>query len=296
MAHTSVASLVSGAGTASEQTPRVAGRLEGKHILVPLLTADDAVVTDQIRVAAALARTSRASLHVITPYRGLDRMAPEDGGMLTDEDERALAEWATEQVLSSGAGGRFGHARELVSGIRECVRANEVDALVVPSGSVAGRFRRGITERLAVHADCDVITVNGSHGFEEMPSMLLAVADGPHSALATDVARRIAVDCDAWIDILHVVSERASDRQRERASACVEAAAERVGRPDSTTTWVLEAEDVAGAIVEQSAYYGLTVIGAPAKGRLRRLVFGSTNRAIRSDARSVVLSACQRSP
>jgi len=290
MALTSVASFVSGTETVSEQTFRVAP-LEGDHILVPLLAADATVVTDQIRVAASLARTSRASLHVVTPHRGPDRTAPEEGEELTGADEGALAGWATKQMLASTPGGEFGHTRELVSGIRNCVETNDVDAMVVPSGSVAGRFRRGVIERLAIRADCDVITVNGSHGYEEMPSMLLAVADGPHSGLATEIARRIAADCDAWIDILHVVSEYASDRRRERASACVEAAARHVDRPESTTTWILEAEDTAKAIAEQSAYYGLTVIGAPTKGRLRQLVFGSTNKDIRSGARSVVLSA-----
>lgn len=75
------------------------------------------------------------------------------------------------------------------------------------------------------------------------------------------------------------------------ARGYLETAQQRIARPEKTTTRLLEADDVADAIVEQSAYYELTVIGAPTTGRLRRLIFGSTNRSIRGSARSVVLSA-----
>ncbi len=280
--------LVSGADTVSGEG-QIAGRLGGDQVLVPLLAPDMPAVTDQLRVAASLARTAGVSLHVFSPYTGTHRTVP-GPEELTPEDERALVEWATDHVSPRPAEGPLGYARELVSGVLECVRAADVDSLVVPSGSVAGRFRRGLTDQLAVRADCDIITVNGRQGYEEVPSILLAVADGPHSTLATDVATRVAADCGAWIDILHVVGENATDRRRQHAEDRVEEAARRIDRPESTTTWVLEAEDVAEAIVEQSAYYGLTVVGAPTSGRLRQFVFGSTSRAVRDDARSVVLS------
>jgi len=265
-------------------------RLGGDGVLVPLLSAERAVLTDQLRVAAALARTAEVGLYVFSPYTGTHRSVPATSD-LTGDDERALLEWASEHVPPGTDEWTFGHTRELVGGILECVGGADVDSLVVPSGSDTGRFRRGLVERLAVRADCDVLTVNGRRGYEAAPSILLAVADGPHSGLATDVAARVAADCDAWVDVLHVVPEDAPARTRERAQALVDAAVERIGRPDSTTPWLLEADDVAGAIAEQSAYYAVTVVGAPTAGRLRQFVFGSTNRAIRSDARSVVLSA-----
>ncbi len=288
-----VSALVSEVGDVPEGRPRIDGRLEDEHILVPLLATDVPVVTDQLRVAASLARTSGTSLHVLSPRTGTDQTVSKVVSDLTAGAERELVEWATDQVTAAGRG--LGYTHELVSGVLESVRANDVETLVVPSDSVAGRFRRGLTDRIALHTDCDVITVNGRQGYEQVPSILLAVADGAHSTLATDVAERVATDCDAWVDILHVVEEDAPESRRDRADACVEAAARRIGRPDLTTTWVLEADDIADAIIEQSAYYGLTVIGAPTKGRLRQFVFGSTNRTIRSGADSVVLSARQRS-
>jgi len=285
-----VPSLVTGVDGTTAGPPTARRRASDDGVLVPLLSADRAVLTDQLRVAASLARTADVGLYVFSPYTGTHRSVPATSD-LTGDDERTLLEWASEHVSPGTDEWTFGHTRELVGGILDCVRGADVDSLVVPSGSDAGRFRRGLVDRLAVRADCDVLTVNGRRGYEAAPSILLAVADGPHSGLATDVAARIAADCDAWIDILHVVAEDAPARTRERAQARVEAAVERVGRPDSTTPWVLEADDIADTIAEQSAYYAVTVVGAPTAGRLRQFVFGSTNRAIRSDAQSVVLSA-----
>lgn len=52
---------------------------------------------------------------------------------------------------------------------------------------------------------------------------------------------------------------------------------------------MLEADDVANVIIDQSEYYPLTVLGAPTKGRLRQFVFGSTAQDIRAGAQSAVL-------
>lgn len=285
------AALLAGTHPPRSGSPRIAGGFDGGEILVPLLAPDTAAVTDQLRVAGSFARTAEASLHVIDPVTATGRESTELRHEFPRDDEQELLDWAKAHLPQSGTDGGLGYTRNLVRGISRTVEANDVDTLVVPSGSQTGVLRREVTERLALRADCDVITVNGRPGYDHVPSILLPVAGGPHSGLATDVAQRIAADFDAWVDVLHVVEEDAPDRVRERARAYVNAAAERVARPESVSTWVLEANDVAEAIVEQSTYYGLTVIGAPTKGRLRRFITGSTNRTIRNNARSVVLSA-----
>lgn len=293
MGFASAASVLTEVSGQRADAPHLTGRYVGDRILVPLLTPDVPALTDQLRVAAALSRASDATLHIVNPVTMPDQTPTEYGPELTDDEERRLLEWAIENASASASQAEVGflYTRRLVNGILATINRNEIDSLVVPSESTTGVLRHGLTERLALRADCDVITVNGQAGYEQAPSVLLAVADGPHSGLATDIANRIAVDCNAWIDVLHVVDEDATDRRRQRAEAIVEAAYRRIDRPDSTTRWVLEAPDVAEAIIEQSAYYSLTVVGAPCKGRLRQFIGGSTNQTIRKDAQSVVLSA-----
>lgn len=293
MSFASATTLLTEVSDTPEDAPSISGHFDGDQILVPLVTPTVPAVTDQLRVAASLARTTDATLHVVNPITMPEQTPKECGPELTADDERELLDWAVRNVSQSASevDSRFLYTHRLVNGILSSVRKNDIDTLVVPSESSTGILRQGLTERLALRAECDVITVNGQYGYEQVPSILLAVAGGPHSGLATDIAQRIAVDCGAWIDILHIIDEDAPDHQRRQAETYVKAAYQRIARPESTSTWILEATDVAEAIIEQSAYYGLTVIGAPTKGRLRRLISGSTNQAIRDDARSVILSA-----
>lgn len=279
-------------GAPSQGTPQITGHLDGNHILVPLLAPEVPAVTDQLRVAASLARTTDASLHLLTPIT-LPDQTPQGLRHEVGDDDQAFLEWALDQVATSATdlGGVFLYTRNVVQGVLRTVRTNDIDTLVIPGTAGGGVLRRDVAGQLALHADCDVVTVNGRRGYESVPSILLPVAGGPHTGLATDVAQRIAADCEAWIDVLHVVDEDASARQRRRGEEYLEAAYQRIARPETTTTRLLEAGDVAAAIAEQSKCYELTVIGAPTKGRLQQFVFGSTSRSIRADARSVVLSA-----
>lgn len=292
MSFAPAATLLTEVSDLPEVSTRLTGRVEGAQLLVPLVTSEAAVVTDQLRVAASLTRTAGGTLHVVDPIGVGDQTLTVYQDELTSGDEQELLEWALESVSSSESHGgtRFRQVRRLVNSLLHTIETHDIDTIVVPSDAKMGRLQRGVTGRLARRAECNVVTVNGQGGYEQVPSILLPIAGGPHSGLATDIAHRIAADWDAWIDVLHVVESNTPADQRGDPEEYVDDAYERLDRPEYTTRWVLEASDVAEAIIEQSAYYGLTVIGAPTKGRLRRFITGSTNRTIRDNARSVVLS------
>lgn len=291
MSFAPVPSITLGESDAPSGGSSAVSGLDGERILVPLTASEAPVVVDQVRVAAALARPTDASLRVVDPFASGRKPAatyrhdPGDG-------EEALLDWTLDRTTAAGSrsvGGMLS-TRRLVAGVLDAVETTDVETLVVAGDATARVLGRDPAEYLATRADCEVVRVNGRSGYEPVPSILLAVAGGPHSGTAADVARRMAIDCDAWVDVLHVVPGDADPDRRETAETWVEAAHDRVARPDSTATWILEADDAAEAIAEQSAYYDLTVIGAPTTGRLRRFVSGSTSRSIRDAASSVVLS------
>jgi nucleotide-binding universal stress UspA family protein len=273
--------------------PLVDGQFDGDHILVPLLTRAVPALTDQLKVATTLARATGGSVTTITPRSASERTPKAYHADVADGDDATLLEWAFEHTGEAlpQVDGEFVDTRHVVRGILRAVRRRDVDTLVVPGCSSSNRIRGGVTEQLAALADADVVAVNGRAGFRASASILLPVAGGPHSGLAADVAATIAADCGAWIDVLRVVDEDATARQRDRADDLVDEIAGRIARPETTTTWVLEARNATEEIVDQSRYYDLTVLGAPTKGPLRRLIFGSRNAAIRANADSVVLSA-----
>jgi nucleotide-binding universal stress UspA family protein len=294
----SLGGLLTQTNEISDGVPPVVGRFDGDHILVPLLTREIPPVLDQLKIATTLARTRNASLTIINPVPVPERTPNVYGREVTDSNDRALLEWAFEQTDDAlpHVKGDFLYTRDVVKGVLHAVRARAVDTLVIPSGTRMGHLRKEATERIAAHADADVVVVSGKAGFETPPSILLPVAGGPHSGLAADVATTIATDCNAWIDILHVIDEDAPTQKREQAEALVDDVYHRIARPESTTTWVHEATDTAEVLVEQSRYYRLAIIGAPTKGRLRQFIFGSTNTSVRQNAASVVLSVCNNSP
>lgn len=276
-----------------EEVPRIAGTLEGKQILAPLLTPEEPVISDQIKVAATLAEAADASLYITSPITVPEQTPREIRPEGTDNEATELLNWAlTEASKSAGdVNGSVLYSRRLTSSVLQTIAANDIDTVVLPGTSPDGFFSSSTTERIATHADCNVVVANGRPGFESIPSILLPIAGGPHSGLAADIAQGIATSCNAWIDILHVVEDDGSDMKRESAEEYVEAAYHRIARPETTTTWILETDDPTDAIIEQSQYYPLTIIGAPTKGRLRHHIYGSTNKSVRSQAQSVVLSA-----
>lgn len=138
--------------------------------------------------------------------------------------------------------------------------------------------------------ESDVVLATGAEHLEDVTTILVPIAGGPHSGMAVDVARALAAENDAWIELFHVIEPEATDEERELGEQYVEAAMDRLGDFENVDTWIYEAPDIAEAIIEQTQYYSLTIIGAPQKGRLKRFIFGSKTETIRDRADSTVIT------
>ncbi|WP_200530670.1 universal stress protein [Halorubrum sp. LN27] len=153
---------------------------------------------------------------------------------------------------------------------------------------------------------------------DRVSSILVAVGPGPHSGATVDVARGIADATDAWLELFHVVPSDAaladgqartegtdgsdetdategdadgsepgagdSDDYAATGERLLDAARDRLGGFDRVDRWLVEDRSAAGAIVEQSPYYDLVVVGAPTTGTVGRFVFGSTTDTVVDDA------------
>ncbi|TKX61739.1 universal stress protein [Halorubrum sp. ASP1] len=169
-------------------------------------------------------------------------------------------------------------------------------------------IRPAVEEGGGVPAAADV-SLNGADRADRpdrVSSVLVAVGPGPHSGATVDVAREIAAATDAWLELFHVVPSDAALADAgpdEDASGTVvdagdaddtdyaaagerllDAAEDRLGGFDRADRWLVEDRTAAGAIVEQSAYYDLVVVGAPTTGTVGRFVFGSTTDTVIGDA------------
>lgn len=136
----------------------------------------------------------------------------------------------------------------------------------------------------------DIVLTTGADHLDSIGSILVPIAGGPHSGLAVDVAVAIAAENDAWIDLFHVIDPETSDDDREKGNRYLEAALDRLDDFERVDTWIYEAETVAEAIIEQTPFYDITIIGAPRQSRLRRFIFGSKTKEIQQRADSTVIT------
>lgn len=170
-----------------------------------------------------------------------------------------------------------------------------------PSGVVLERdsssffdgLRADRAERLA--AKTDVLTVDGRGKAEPIASILVPVAGGHHSQLAAEAAVALGLATDAAVDLFHVI-ESDTDEARARGQRILDGVHASLGDHDRIDTWVFEAVNTAEAIIEQSRYYDLTVMGAPTAGPLERFVFGSLSKRVQAGAESPVVVAHAAQP
>lgn len=270
-----------------------AGSAEGpaaapeRPVLVPATGDDPGGV---LRLAADIARSRDRQLVVLLPltlarHVPLTRPGTADAGA----EVRQLVEQADlDEPEDPAVHGLVGVGRSRAAVVRRAVGEHGVEVIVVedgPSSPVDALRGAGLPS-----VDCDVVAATRGEAFGDVASILVPVAGGPHSGLAVDVALAIARAHGAWIDLLHVVEPDPDDGTVARAERYLEAGVRRMGSFSDVDTWTLEADDVTTAVAEQSRYYGLTVIGAPRKGRLREFVFGSTTGEVCERAEGTVLT------
>lgn len=251
-------------------------------------------------LALALAEGYGAELHLLNPI-----VVPIQTPLTLPEDrlehERNVAgevlsllrEAETEVDVHGGV--RVGHnlRRLLVNAAAEY----NADLVVLDADMFSEEFglRRRDIRRIARGAPCDVLVVSGTDTFENLRTVLVPIAGGPHSGLAVEVATALDEAIGVWVDVLHVIPPLASVEDRETATRLLSDAVDKFDS-DRADDWLLELEDVAGAIIEESQQYDLTILGTPERSRLKRFLFGSTTDAVVDEAGVPVIVAWRDAP
>lgn len=134
-----------------------------------------------------------------------------------------------------------------------------------------------------VATECHSVVATRMDRFDAPASILVAVAAGPHSGLATRVAEAIAKAYDCWLELFHVIPDDAGDETKNDAEKLLEAYESRLDDAVDVDHLITSAPDPADAIIEHADYHDLTILGAPQKGTLRRFLFGSTPDTVKED-------------
>lgn len=130
----------------------------------------------------------------------------------------------------------------------------------------------GTVRRILAYTPSDV-AVLVDRGFLNAQRVLVPFLGGRHDRLAMDIAGRFARNAKAQVTVLHVTAPK-QDAPPLHAKEAVDRVFNDPGQPLPVQFRVIESDDPAGAVIEQSADFDLVVIGIAEEWGLESQVFG----------------------
>jgi nucleotide-binding universal stress UspA family protein len=264
------------------------------EIVVPIANPES--VEPLLRTALDLARDRDAEIHVISVVT-VPQQTPLDQGEQFVDEQRQVLDQAISFVQDEDADVpvkgtiRIGH--DVAKAILNTVE--QYDSEFVLMGWRGQRRRRDFVlgsnlDEVVTKASCDVL-VEKIGPVEEVETILLPTAGGPHSEFAVEIAQAIARTTGARIDVVRVIDPSASDEERAAAEELLDATTGDLNEGVVIEQQLFEGTDVADTIVERSADYDMTIIGATREGLLDQLVFGAIPEAVGRRAENTVIMA-----
>jgi len=289
-----------GAERADEEMPTVLEEHQPSErdyrILVSI--ANPANVDQLMRTAVDLARENDGEV-LVTSVVDLPAQTPLSEGTQyasahRETLQRAMAFAADEDVPVSGTV-RIGH--DVSDAILHTITQYECDAALLGWSNTSRRHDivLGSTiDDVVQNASCDVYVEKTGETRENIESVLVPTAGGPHAELAAAAANAVARTEDATVHLVTVVSPNADDAEREQAEQTLEEAAEPITAPVERD--VLVGEDIPDTLVAAANDHDITFVGATREGLLQQLVFGAIPEEIGRNADTTVVMAKRSLP
>jgi nucleotide-binding universal stress UspA family protein len=138
------------------------------------------------------------------------------------------------------------------------------------------------------------VTINqyGPGTNQAINSLLVPIAGGPNSDAAVTLASSIASEWDTSITLLTVVSEDATDDQKQSAVERLDAYTDSVTNSPVETTLV-RSDDVVSTIAAESNAHEILVIGASERTLFKRFFSGSVPSKLRQKTRAPMFVVSQ---
>ncbi|MFB6085836.1 MAG: amino acid permease [Halodesulfurarchaeum sp.] len=278
----------------TEKAPAEERREREQRILVPV--ANPATVEQLMRTALDLAEERDAEIEVVSVVT-VPQQTPLSEGRQFVEDERAVIdraiEFADEESPDVPVSGKIRIGHDVSKAILNTVEQDDIDLVLMGWRSTPRRrdFVLGSNvDEVVTKSRCDVLVerVGGEYTKRTVESILLPTAGGPHAQFATEIVRAVARRNDATVEVIYVRSEE-SDSDDRADSILDSTVAELEGV--QTVSDIVDGQDIADTIVEESANHDLTVLGASREGLLQQVVFGAIPEEVGRRAKSTVIMA-----
>jgi len=248
-----------------------------RRILYPIFESESDTV---LVLAADLAEAIDAEL--IVGYVDVDG---EDFHFdMSRDTAEVVLEAKTDSSIDVPVGGQTLAGSSALDAVVSAAETYDINTIIM--GTDASEDLEG---QIAKHTGRDTVVINDQNRLESVSSILVPIAGGPSSGGAVDIAGLLATANDAWIELVHVIEDDDASATVGRAEDILEAGRSRLPDVEDVDTRVIEATDAVDEIIDETQYHDVTVIGAPQKSRLRRLIFGSPTDEIRERAQNTVV-------
>lgn len=261
-----------------------------------LFTVDGEESQETLQIACDLATAAGAELFLGAPI-AVPEQTPLGADELQVKGKRLVAKHAKNAKSQCGNElpevnevTRVGHRRsEIVTGMVNSLGITTLIEETVPESGLRTIFDDAFDEQ-GVDETCDVITVTQITHLESVDSILVPIAAGPHSGFAIDIAVSLARQNDATVELLHF-EEKSAPMDERMGKQVLAKGLNRTGEFEPVTQTLLEADSVAERIVDYSANFDVTVMGAPREGLLKQFVNGTIPSVVSTKAEGTVLTA-----
>lgn len=212
------------------------------------------------------------------------------------EAEEGVVTYAREIAAEAGvpATGRLRFGRDVAGGIVSVAEREEVEAILL---GWRGRPRRrevvlgSYIDEILSETPVDVLVKRIDRTGDDVESILVPVAGGPHTEYAAEVAGSIAREHGARVELVTVLGEESEESMTEARELLTETSAA-LGVVDSVEETVLVGDvvpEIVGRVEERG--HDVTVLGAARGGLLRRVLVGDVPEAIARESESAVIMA-----
>ncbi|MFC7165417.1 amino acid permease [Halospeciosus flavus] len=279
---------------AEEETPTLVAEHHPSESEYTLLVsiANPEHVPQLMRTAVDIAKDRDGDILVMSAVELPAQTPLSEGGQYL-EDEREIVdeamEFAREEDVPVSGTVRIGH--DVSEAITNTVDQYECDAALL--GWSGTSRRRDIVlgstvDEVIRDAACDVLVEKTGEVEQEIASILLPTAGGPHAEFAAEVSSAIAHSEGATVRVVHVVDPDASETERRDAQDRIDDTVAALSDVEYETE-LLEGEDVVDTIVTETAETDLTLVGATREGILQQLVLGAVPEAVGKRAKGAVI-------
>lgn len=248
--------------------PRFLFPIDGEHVdeILPLVCDLVGDADGELLIAAFTTLPEQTPLPVPEPRREAERR-------LGNHVRRAKQECTAITTIRRAS--RIGRRRgRMLNGLVETYEISTVITEDQPRSGLKSLLGIDTVNEDTLAPDCDTIIVSRTAQTEDIDTVLVPVAGGPHSGMGIDTGLALARQNDASLELFHVY-DSTDETAESKGEELLTHGMDRIDTFDNVERTLTGAEDLPQTVIEYTQPFDVTILGAPREGLIRQFVLGT---------------------